>query len=266
MRNPLARAALTHGYMPRLLVIESQTDPRAKLLQEVTANRYQAVVVSPLLSLEPQSYAASAPGCRFLLVEDPLQLQVPPNARRLVFNREDSFRTAGKAAGISLREGAGGAASSTLASRIGVLVSSHPPGTPQELDAFTAGVAGALDGGAPVIRNVADPVDHNALKAAIEQMRGQGIEIFLLFLGTPDSWCLDVMRDTGGSAIVSDWKASGAFARQVFLSIESDVPAGIAMFLSNIRAPDQVLNGPVRLMSGNARPIPAEVAAEVRRE
>jgi len=265
LRWPLERAALSRGYMPRILLMGPSADPKVRLLQELAVRRYSAAVVGPLLSLEAGSFASLSPRTRFLLLDDPSSLQPPANAARLVFDREGAFRDAGRAAAISLRAEAGGAAISALSSRIVVLLSARPTGTQRELDAFTSGVASALDGGSPLVRRIADPIDRTSLKNAIEQMRREGAEFFLLLLGVPDSWCLEALRGAGGSAIVADWGASGALPGQVFLSIETDIPGAFARFLSERKPGGSPFVSAAKLVAGQARPVPPEVPAEARR-
>ncbi len=257
---PLVRASLARGYLPRFLVIGAQQDPEGSLKKAIFARHYRAVVVGPLLSLEPLDFAPAQ--TRLLLVGDPTAPQ-QDDMIRLIFDRTGPFKTAGYAAGLSVSAEAGGRVTNALASRIGVLVSSHPPGTSEELEAFSSGVAQALDGGQPLMRTVSDTVDRNGVKAAIDQMRTDGVEIFLLFTGNPDSWALEDMRNSGGCAVVSNWAASKAFPRQVFLSIETDLAGGVERFLSNRVTGAGVVSGPVRLVAGRARPIPAQVTPPV---
>ena len=145
----------------------------------------------------------------------------------------------------------------SVSGRVGMLLTDDGVLTPEKTDAFTSGVAEALDGGQPVTRTLSKPTDRSAVKGAIEQMRRAGVEIFLLGTGSLDPWCLEVMSTAGGSAVVADWAMSGAFPRQVFLSIEEDIPAGIGRALAP-RAPGSgPVRGPVRVVSGGARPVPA---------
>lgn len=260
---PLTKTALANGFFPRFLVIGAQDDALARLRQELTDHRYAAAVVSPLLSQDPRSYTSSFAGTRFLLVDGPPAAPGQPNAAPLTFDRAPSFRLAGLAAGLSIAKETGGAVSSVLASRIGVLTSAHPPGATAELIAFTAGVAQALDGGQPTIRTLPDPIDRGAVKSAIEGMRKDGVEIFLLFMGAADPWSLETLSSSGGCAIVADWSASDSYPRQVFLSIETDFSGGVALFLSNTREAG-VVSGPVRIVPGGARSMPAQVAPWVQ--
>jgi hypothetical protein len=260
LRWPLVRASVARGYLPRFLVIGAQQDPEGSFSRSIRAGRYRAVVVGPLLSLEPLGFAPAQ--TRFLLLDDPTTPQ-QNNAVRLVFDRIASFKTAGYAAGLSVGAETGGNVSNALSSHIGILVSAHPPGTSEELAAFSSGVEQALDGGQPLVRTLSEPSDRNSMKAAIDQMRSDGVEIFLLFTGNPDSWALENLRNAGGCAIVSNWAASNAFPQQVFLSIEADLSGGVARFLSNREAGPGTVSGPVRLVAGKARSIPALVASQV---
>ena len=113
-----------------------------------------------------------------------------------------------------------------------MLLSTDAALTGEETDAFSSGVAEALDGGRPVLRALPSPLDRGAVKAAIEQMRQSGVEIFLLGTGSLDPWCLEVMAGAGGSAVVADWATSRAFPRQVFLSVEEDITGGIGRALA----------------------------------
>ncbi len=263
LRRPLVRTSLLHGYLPRFLVIGAQEDPAARLDRELRTRHYAAAVVSPLLSLDPRRYAPSVPTTRFLLVEGPPQAPGLPNAIPLSFDHAPSLRTAGRAAALSILDEAGGSVSSAFGSRIGVLVSARPPGTDEEIEAFVDGVSGAMDGGLPVIRRLSDPVDRNAVRSAIDGMRRDGVEIFLLFMGAPDSWALEDMKSSGGCAIVSDWQASGAFPQQVFLSVETDLVGGVSRFLSHQEDAGRV-SGPVHIVAGKARSIPLQIASQVR--
>jgi hypothetical protein len=76
-------------------------------------------------------------------------------------------------------------------------------------------------------------------------------------MGSLDSWALEVMKDAGGCAVVADWASSGAFPGQVFVSVEEDVPAGIAQALTHAAPGIRTVDGPVRVVAGKARPVPA---------
>jgi hypothetical protein len=225
---------------------------------------YRTAVVGPLVSSQWRGYAARFARTRFILIGEDSAPDLPPNAMRIIWDRTEAFRSAGFAAGTAVREEGGGTGVASLAGRVGALLSSNGVLTDAEMEAFSSGVAEALDGGLPVVRTLATPSDKAAVKAALEQMRQAGAEIILLGTGSLDSWCLEVMSSTGGSAVVADWAVSGAFPQQVFLSIEEDIPQGIGRALAARSANGGQVNGPVHIVTGSARPVPA--AAKLRLE
>ena len=256
-RFSLTRAAVQHGYLPRIVVKGPQENPAAHLAQEISAGGFRTVVVGPLLSFEWQGYVPQSPRTRFILVGGVSPDDLPPNAVALVFDRAPAFNAAGFAAGQSVRERAGGEMSLALGSRIGILLAASSPLTVGETEGFVTGVAEALDGARPTVRVLPDGTDRAGAKAAVEQMRAEGVEIFLLGTGSLDPWCLETMKDAGGCAVVADWASSGAFPDQVFVSVEEDVPAGIARALSRAAPGLRHVDGPVRVVAGRARPVPA---------
>ena len=263
VRLSLARVSVQHGYMPRILVRGPQENPAAHLAQDVSAGAFRTVVVGPLLSFEWQGYVPQSPRTHFILIGGGAADDLPQNAVALVFDRSRAFNAAGFAAGESVRERARGEVSVALGSRVGILFNATSPLTAAETEGFVTGVAEALDGARPTVRVLADGTDRPGVKTAIEQMRAQGVEIFLLGMGSLDPWCLEVMRDAGGCAVVADWASSGAFPAQVFVSVEEDIPEGIARALARAAPGTRVVDGPVRIVAGKARPVPA--AAPSRR-
>jgi len=251
LRAALAGAAAARGYLPRVAVDAAAADPLAPLVENLTARAYAAVIVGPLLSFEWAAYVPRFPGTWFILVDAPAPVQdPPPNAVYLTFDRTDAFREAGHAAGQSVLGRFGAADASQLGKRIAVLASDDSGLSAAEVSAFTRGVTEALDGGQPVIWSLAAAPDRSMIRAAVDQMRRGGVEIFLLGLGERDPQGLEALRDAGGLAVVADWRVSGAFAAQVMLSIEEDVPGGITHALDALRAGVVRVQGPVRLVSG----------------
>jgi basic membrane lipoprotein Med (substrate-binding protein (PBP1-ABC) superfamily) len=257
VRLALARAAVQHGYLPRIFVRGPQENPVAHLAQDVSAGPFRTVVVGPLLSFEWQGYVPQSPRTHFILIGGDAADDLPQNAVALVFDRTRAFNAAGFAAGESVRESARGEVSLALGSRVGILLTSTSPLTAAETEGFVTGTAEALEGARPTVRVLADGTDRPGVKTAIEQMRAQGVDIFLLGMGSLDPWCLEVMKDAGGCAVVADWASSGAFPAQVFVSVEEDVPAGIARALAHAAPGIRAVDGPVRIVAGKARPVPA---------
>jgi basic membrane lipoprotein Med (substrate-binding protein (PBP1-ABC) superfamily) len=254
MRGALSWVSVRHGYLPRIFVRAPRENPAAHLAQDVSAGPFRTVVVGPLLSYEWEGYVTQSPRTRFILIGEGDADELPPNAVALVFDRARAFNATGFAAGESVREGARGDAAAALGTRVAILASTSAL-TAAEMEGFSSGVAEALEGARPSVR-VLEGADRAAVKASIEQMRAQGVEMFLLAMGSLDPWCLEVLRDAGGCAVVSDWESSGAFPAQVFLSVEEDIPGGISRALSLPRMGIHAVRGPMRIVEGKARRVP----------
>ncbi len=254
LKASIAGDAARRGYLPRVDVGGGAPDPLKALTSTVSTGGYAVVIVGPLLSFDWASYVPRFPRTRFILIDAPAPSPDPPsNAVFLTFDRTPAFREGGRAAAESVPggQGASGAApGSELAPRVGVLMSDDSGLTEAETDAFASGVAEAMDGGRPVIRKLTAPADRNSIRAAIDQMRRAGTQVFLFGLGEHDLLALEALRDGGGSAIVADWEASGAFAAQVLASVEEDVPGGITRAWDALRAGVVRVNGPVKLVVG----------------
>lgn len=255
MRGALSWVSVRHGYLPRIFVLGPRENPAAHLAQDVSTGPFGTVVVGPLLSYEWKGYVTQSPRTRFILIGDNDADELPPNAVALVFDRAPAFNAAGFAAGESVHEGARGNVSAALGARVAILLTATSELTAAEMEGFASGVAEALEGARPTVRAL-EGADRAAVKTAIEQMRAQGVEIFLLAMGSLDPWCLEVLRGAGGSAVVSDWESSGAFPAQVFLSVEQDIPGGISRALSLAGRGTRAVRGPMRIVEGKARHVP----------
>jgi hypothetical protein len=251
LRVSLARAALSNGYLPRF-DSDVAAEPVAGLLRNVAGGGYAVVIVGPLLSFQWSQFVPSIPGSEFVLVGVPAPAgPAPRNAVFLTFDRAPAFREAGRAAGESVRASAGPEASSSLlGARVGVLTADRSGLAPAEAEAFALGVADALDGARPVNRTLTASPDPEVIRAAVSQMRGEGVQIFLLGLGERDPVGLEALRDGGGAAVVSDWQASGALPAQVLVSVEEDVPGGITRALAAAKSGATRVDGPVRAVRG----------------
>jgi len=227
-------------------------DPVSALLSEEAVGGYSVVIVGPLLSLQWAQFVPSVPRTTFVLVDVAAPPgEAPSNAVFLTFDRTEAFRDAGRAAAQSVRGAAPtGTPVSDLGSQIGGLVAERTGLTPAESEAFAAGVAEVLGGARPAVRSLPLLPDPQAVRAAIEKARSEGVAVFLLGLGERDPVGLQALHDFGGSAVVSDWQGSGPFADQVLVSVDEDVPGGIAQALTAARSGASTVAGPVRLVRG----------------
>jgi len=251
LRLSLARVSLSNGYLPSFS-FEPGADPVSFLLQGSSAG-YSAVVVGPLLSFQWAQFASGVHAAKLVLVDVPPSSAagLPPNAVLLTFDRAAAFAEAGRAAAEWVRTSADAATpAQEVAARIGVLAADRTGLLPDEAEAFSLGAAQQLNGARPVSRTLPAVPDVEAVRAAVTQMRGQGVLVFLLGLGERDPAGLEAVRDAGAVAVVSDWQQAGALPPQVLASIEEDIPAGIARALAASGSGPRVVAGPVRLVRG----------------
>jgi hypothetical protein len=255
VKASLAWQSLRSGWWPEFLLVGPQESPRDRLSAALSARRYGAAVVGPMLSFEAAGFAQGFPRTGFVLVDGPAWAEGAANTVVLSFDRTASYEAAGEATRLSLAAGpAGGLA--------GVIAVAGGPASDPEVQAFLRGASGSGQA-PPVVREIEPPVDSAKVKAAVAEMRGLGVEVFLPRLGVQAVACLEALRDSGGSAVVADWQASGAFAGQVFLSIEEDVIGGIGLCLAGKARPGTVFQGPVRVVCGDARQVPAAAKGKV---
>jgi hypothetical protein len=246
LRVWMSVTALRHGYLPRFDVSAS-ADPLTSLAASLAAAPYSTVVVGPLLSLQWADFVSRSAGTKFILVDAPPPAGAPPaNAVFLTFDRTAAFHAAGRSAGTA----AGSAAVSGGHALVGILSCEGSGLSPAESGAFAQGAAEALGGDRPQARILGPSPDPKDIRASVQQMRGEGVAVFLLGLGDRDPDGLEALRDAGGRAVVADWQSSGAFREQVLASVEEDVRGGIAKALDALRTGTPRVEGPVRLVVG----------------
>ena len=265
-RVAIAKEALLKGFVPEFRLIAPQENPLEALKTALSARRFAAVIVGPLLSFQAGAVAVQHPSVDFILLEAAPLEDALANTIQLVFDRSDAFRATGRIAGLSLRQAARSSSAeqaASLASRIGILMPASRRAGDRGIDAFQSGLAESLGEGLPLVVRIDDPIDQEKVKKAVSEMRSQGVEIVFSRLSGFDPYCLVALKESGGSAIVSDWEASQAFPGQVFLSVEDDILAGMALCLDAIGGTAAVVRGPVRIVCGKARSLPKESKDEV---
>jgi hypothetical protein len=249
----LAPAAGRHGLSVRAAAPGPQESARSKLERELSRGRVAAALIGPLLSAEAAGLAAAHPSVRFILLGR--ADQGAPNVVRLGFDRREALQSAGRACGLSLRaEGKG---------RVGILVSSwRNPRSEQDLADFQAGLARA-DAPPALVKELAEPVTKAAVAGAVTELARAGAVIFFPRLGWENMSCLEALKGTGGSAVTEDWRASGAWQKQVFLSLEEDLADGVDRCLA-AGPQEREVAGRVILQCGGARPVPGEMEDRIQ--
>ncbi len=171
VRASITWQSLRRGWWPDFLLVGPVENPRGRLSAALAGGRYGAAVVGPMLSFEAAGLAQEFPRTRFILVDGAPQATAGGSSVLLLSDRTAAFQDAGEAARLSL-------ASSGSGGLVGVLAPAGAAAADPEVQAFLRGAGG---GGAPaaVVREIATPVDAMKVKAAVAEMRGSGVEIFL---------------------------------------------------------------------------------------
>ena len=241
--------------------------PRAEASVEaerlIRAGAPEWVFLSPLLPVDADALAARLPGVRFLR-EQPGPPRAP-NLQRLRFARVEAFRDAGSIAARLLTRPS---LQPVLGDRVG-----HPPKagllqaapTPQgalEAEAFRAAFVVEAGPGLLVERTLGSLSDTSLARRALEQMREEGVAVFVLKTYALSSFCLEFLRTEGGVAVLEQSAGSRAFPAQVVLWFEEDL-AGALRNLAATGAGESV-TGPVRLVPGAAlRSLPEQARTEL---
>lgn len=253
----LVARSLVRGYLPTFLSIGVQENPRERLVAVLRSGRFSAAVVGPLLSLEADGFVDGFPKVRFVLVGGGPTESAGSRVTRVVFDRTEAYRTAGACARLFL---AGGPAGATL----GVLVPSED-GTAASHEEVRAFLEGAGPEGARAVMRVIDgPIEPAKVRKAVEELRREGVELFLPRLAGHDVTCLEALADSGACAVTADWEVSGAFAQQVFLSVEERAIDGIARGLARSGKGGGTVEGTVVLVCGEARAVTREIKEKAR--
>jgi basic membrane lipoprotein Med (substrate-binding protein (PBP1-ABC) superfamily) len=236
------------------------------LSRRLSRTRAAAVVVGPLFSIEAAQLAGKFPQVRFILMGGPSSSETNGNVLRLLFDRREAFQTMGYASALSLKEETVGAGSSPSgqapAGGAGVLLPRSRIAADEEVDAFSRGFKQAAGASRLIVQDLNEPIDGETVRKAVRDMRAQGVEIFLPVLGESNEACLEAVRNSGGCVVTADWEGTGAFANQVFLSVEEDVAAGIDASLA-AASDTGIVYGPVRVVSGRARSVPPELKEKI---
>ena len=239
----LAVGALTNGYFPSIQVIAGSQSAMDRVVRAAGSVGRGAVVVGPLLSYEWGGYVTRFPHVRFILLADVTESAVPPNVTLLTFDRRAAFHEAGARAAEEAAAAGG---------HLALLTSAASDITEEELAAFRDGAKATAAAVAPDTRELPATADRASVQSAVGDLRRAGVSVVLIGLGSADPWALDALKAVGGSAVLADWQASGADPQQVLLSVEEDIPAGIARALHEASRGAQNAAGPVFLARGGA--------------
>jgi len=207
------------------------------------------VFLSPLLPLDAEALAASLPDVLF--VREQAGVPRAPNLRRLRFRREEAFRAAGTIAARlltrpSLRPALGeGAVGDPKAGLLQAVPTSQGA---LDAQAFRQGFLAEAGPELLVERTVGSLTDTGQARRAVEQMRAEGVALFVLKTYGLSGFCLEILRSGGGVAFLEEGAGNRAFPAQALLWFEDDLPGALRNLLA---APEGgAVPGPVLLRAG----------------
>jgi hypothetical protein len=119
-----------------------------------------------------------------------------------------------------------------------------------EADAFREGFL--AEGGADLLveRTIGSLSDTGQARRAMEQMREDGVALFMLKTYTLSGYCLEFLRAEGGVAFLEEGAGRRAFPGQVVLWLEEDLVGALRSLASTPQG--EPVTGPVRLHAGAA--------------
>jgi hypothetical protein len=251
----LGPAAIHRGlggrFRLQVLVLDPVKSPLTAAERLLAGSRSGWVYLSPLLPLDSHALASSFPAAR--IVQEGVGPGPEPNLVQMVFEREEAFRRAGRAAARILAlqalqpilaAGLGGAASLKAA----VVLAQPPMQARRQAQAFRDGFSEAADRSLLLEQDLGSLSDTARARRILESLREQGACIFLLQTYGLTGFCLEYLRSQGGLAVLEEPAAGAAYEEQVVLSLQEDLVSALSLLGET---PDQtVIRGPVRLVWG----------------
>jgi basic membrane lipoprotein Med (substrate-binding protein (PBP1-ABC) superfamily) len=251
LRGALFSVARNHGLRLRVVLGAMMDGVPNILSRELSRSNARVVVVDPLSSAQAAGLAQRFPSILFILMGEEGGGS-SANVERLLFDRGPAFRMAGYASGLTLGD-----------AKAGVILGGSRTAVTQDVSSFASGLADAGLGDRLIVRDLGGTVDPAAVQRVVNEMRAGGVDIFLPKLGEQNRSCLDALRASGGCAVTEDWRSSGAYEAQVFLSVEEDVAAGVDECLNEAGQVGRTVYGPVRLACGKAREVPLKLRDKI---
>ncbi len=206
--------------------VEVQVYPPQEVEQvrrSLTQRPPAAAYLSPLFALPVSELARALPRTT-LVVEAPSE---SPNTITISFDREQAYSRAGAEIGALLADQrASPLFRSFLAvgepARCAVVLAAPGARARSEAAAFRRGFDSTAARGLLETRELPDLADKSRARQVVERLRDAGTVVFVLKTYALTGFCLDVLRERGGWAVVEDWWETGAYRDVLLLSIQDD--------------------------------------------
>ena len=268
LERELAAAArsLEHGF--HLLTVDTGQNVGEAIRSHIGEFPVDVIVCDPLVSVE--------------IVDDDLLLEWPPTVlidgarnetqalNRLVmsFDRAEAYRQAGfLCARLLEMADSGESILSELAgtdTKVGILAAIPSGSRQDELAAFELGFVEVADPERIVRKELRDVNNRIVARRSLETMKEDGAVIFVLATLNLTPYCLEILQQIGGLAVLEDWRSAYGYNEIVLLSIVEDVPEAFKAGLLWSEAPDERRpTGEVKVVLGDALPYSETVLREL---
>ncbi len=221
----LADVAKTNNFIFKNVI---SNEDHLSVLEVILQNKNNSVVIlSPFMNNLAINIAEQYKEHLFILFGNIIDDELPANLLVVTFDRTATYREAGVITVKTIKS----VESSFNNIKIGIIVSNISRQTEAEIDAFKLGVLEIVDESFIVERVLSNYNDHVLIRDAIESMRDEGALYFLLKVFQSNTYSLEILKNSGGYAIVEDWAGIGGYEEQVILSVEEDYIETIAYCL-----------------------------------
>jgi hypothetical protein len=193
---------------------------------------------------------------------------VPSNMYHVSFDRAPAFREAGSEIGRRLSGGsagvtpdaAGGGPAAGTVEKAAVIASAEA--SEDEMRAFREGFLESADEYLLLTRRLDDAGDAIKVRALLADVKERGARYYLFMLHGLLPTCMDFLHREGGLAVLEGWRRSGAYAQNVFMTVEEDYVRTIATVIGALGSDgERRVAGTVRLVR-NAAAVEGETDRE----
>jgi len=257
------------GYILKLVIAENPEQAN-KVLREALENYEPAItVVSSVIPMDLVHYAANFPDSIFVQLDSQGSSPKPQSfdnaSANLIghsFNRLTAFYQAGYAAARLLANPLLFKKFNTSGLvRVGVLAAKLTPGGREEIRAFKEGFLKLADPSKLLTIEIPDINDRVKAREHIDNLKSQGVVIYLLKSYTLNSFYLDYLINKNGLAIIEDWQAAGSYSEAVLFSIEDNYQQALKIILADDFS--NALLTEAELVWGGALKIPENLKKEL---
>ena len=227
-----------------ILPVDSRQNAYSLIKQQLVKSSYGTVICDPLISLQVKNLAEQFPLVTFVTINTPSDFNPLPNLKDISFDRSGGYLKAGRACAAYMMSAEFqnrilNAGIDGQNFKIGILMSKMIDQSENLTGAFKKGVLEANPAFTVIERDIPIKIDNIKIKKLIEEMKAEGVMVFLLGMLSLNSYCMERIEKMGALVITEDWKISGGFHNTVLLSIEENISEALV----NVFSSQDILKG-----------------------